>query len=209
MDIQPFLLKRVTCIAVFTGLLAACSTSPEEPAKPMTADVSESVVAEEGVPGGVATRTARIDATVKSIDYDTRTVTLRDDEGGEQTVTIGPEAVNFDQVQKGDWVTVVYTEETVVYLKALDDAAEDGAEAVAGRAEAGNKPEGFAAGTAKVTAIVTGVDLATHSATLQFPDGSSREVRVRDDVELSEDQVGRQVVIQTTAAVALSVEKAE
>ncbi|BES73208.1 hypothetical protein RE428_42260 [Marinobacter nanhaiticus D15-8W] len=160
----------------------------------------------EGVPGGVVIRTARIDATVKSIDYDTRSVTLEDDEGGEVAINVGPEAINFDEIDRGDRVTLVYTEETVVYLRPLEDLPDDGVSAVSARAMEGQKPEGFAAGVIEMTAVVTGVDLESHTAILLFPDGTSREVPVRDDVELNQDQVGQEVVIQKTAAISLSVE---
>jgi len=46
-----------------------------------------------------------------------------------------------------------------------------------------------------------------HTATLQLPDGSSKTFKVRPDVELTKDNVGTEVVIRTTEAVAISVEK--
>lgn len=192
---------------IVAGLIStACSTQSEEPPKPMRADVSQSESTIEGVPGGVVIRTARIDATVKSIDYDIRSMTLVDDEGGEVAVNVGPEAINFDEIDRGDRVTLVYTEETVVYLRPLEDLPGDGVSAVSARAMEGEKPEGFAAGVIEMTAVVTGVDLESHTAILLFSDGTSREVPVRDDVELSQDQVGQEVVIQKTAAISLSVE---
>lgn len=211
MSIQLTLRRHVAIatLVVFTTALTACSTTPEEPPKPMTADVSESVETVEGVPGGVATRTVRIEADAKDIDYEARTVTLVDDSGGELAVSVGPEAVNFDQVDRGDRVTMVYTEETVVSLREVDDLPSDGAGGIAARAPEGEKPEGFVGGVVEMTAVVAGVDLDSHTATLLFPDGSSREVPVRDDVELSPDQVGQEVLIQTTAVVALSVESPE
>lgn len=60
-----------------------------------------------------------------------------------------------------------------------------------------------------MTAKVTAIDLANHAATLTFPNGESRTVPVRPDVELREDQVGREVVIQKTAAIAIAVDKVE
>lgn len=201
------LIRTIVAAAAAASLSTACTTQqPEEPPKPMRADVSESESTIEGVPGGVVIRTASIDATVKSIDYDTRSVTLVDDEGGEVAVNVGPEAINFDEIDRGDRVTLVYTEETVVFLRPIGDLPDDGVSAVSARAMEGEKPQGFAAGVIEMTAVVTGVDLESHTAILLFPDGTSREVPVRDDVELSQDQVGQEVVIQKTAAISLSVE---
>ena len=57
------------------------------------------------------------------------------------------------------------------------------------------------------TAKVTAIDTKAHTATLLFEDGLSRVVPVREDVTLSADQVGKQVVIVETVAVAAEVFK--
>ena len=61
--------------------------------------------------------------------------------------------------------------------------------------------------TVQVTAKVTAIDLDHHKATLQFQDGTTRTVAVRQDVDLSQRQVGEEVVIRTTEVLAVSVEK--
>lgn len=202
----PFI-ALVGATLMTAGLLSACKQ--EEAPKPLTADVNQTQAIVKGVPGGVQTRTLNLEAKVESIDYTTRQVTLVDQEGGKQTFTVGPEAVNFDKVKTGDEVRLSYQEELVIYLKELDAPSTDGAQVVAARAEGTEKPAGFAAGQIEVTAKVTAIDLANHAATLTFPNGESRTVPVRPDVELREDQVGREVVIQKTAAIAIAVDKVE
>jgi hypothetical protein len=61
--------------------------------------------------------------------------------------------------------------------------------------------------TAKVTAKVTAIDLNHHKATLQFPDGTTRTVAVRKDVDLTRRKVGEEVAIRTTEAVAILAAK--
>jgi hypothetical protein len=63
------------------------------------------------------------------------------------------------------------------------------------------------ANTKQVTATVTAIDLGHHTATLQFPDGSTHKIAVRHDIDLSKRRVGEKVVIRTTDAIALKVEK--
>jgi hypothetical protein len=63
------------------------------------------------------------------------------------------------------------------------------------------------ADTAEVTTRVKSVDLKQHKATLEFPDGSTKTVAVRPNAKLSATDVGREVVIQVTQAVAVRVEK--
>ena len=65
-------------------------------------------------PEAVATRTNEITATVVSIDYPDRIVTLRGPRGGIRTLKAGPEITNFDAVRKGDEVVVRHTEAIAV-----------------------------------------------------------------------------------------------
>ncbi len=65
----------------------------------------------------------------------------------------------------------------------------------------------FAAARVTTTAKVLAVNDASKSATLQLEDGSTRKVRVRDDVKLLPAYVGKNVVIDITTAVAAEVKK--
>lgn len=71
------------------------------------------------VPGGVSTSVVTLTAKVSDIDHTTRHVTLVDDQGGRETIQVGPEAVNFDQISVEDTVKVEVAEELVVYLRGL------------------------------------------------------------------------------------------
>ena len=203
-----FGLKAITCTLIL-GLATACSPKQEEQAQeaPLDVKVNTTSVNVEGVPGGVTTLTAKLRATVSAIDYEQRTVTLEDEKGAKQTLTIGPEAINFNQVEVGDQVKIAYLQETIIYLNPIDAPPAAGAAAVTIKAPEGSKPDTMVKELAEVTAVVTAVDLEQHTATLQFPDGSLQTVPVRSDVELREDQVGREVIIQVTRAMAISVEK--
>lgn len=213
------LLKFSFTSALVLSLAVGCHSNEPNAEMPLTAQVDESSLTQEGVPGGITTRTATLIATVTAIDYTSRSITLEDKEGGRTSLVVGPEALNFNQIQKGDQVSLLYLEETLIYLKDLRESKTENTSQAEGesstasvaaigmRASQGEKPEGLAAVTADVTAVVTAVDLDAHTATLAFPDGSSQVFPVREDVALSEDQVGREVVIQVTSALAISVEK--
>ena len=81
------------------------------------------------------------------------------------------------------------------------------AELVASLADEGQKPGVLVASRQTTTAKVTAIDTKAHTVTLLFEDGLSRVVPVREDVTLSADQVGKQVVIVETVAVAAEVFK--
>ena len=191
-------------LAFAAVLMTACATDSNDQ---LSAKASESSVHAEGVAGGVETRVLRITAKVKSIDYKTRKVTLEDDKGNKKTLTIGPDAVNFDQVKKGDQVNIEYMEQLVVFLKEKGAPNTDGVAMLAGRAPEGDKPAVVMGGTVEMTAVVKELDLDNHTATLQFPTGDLQVLPVRSDVVLKKDMIGSEVVFQATTAVALTVEK--
>jgi len=196
--------------AIFLSLTAtfimACTT-PEPESDTLSSKTNLTEVHVEGVPGGIVTSVTKMTAKVSAIDYKKRSVTLEDDKGNKKTLVIGPEAINFEQVKKGDVVKVAVAEELVIYLNEKGAPASDGAEAMVARAPKGEKPAMFIAGTEEITTKVKSVDIKAHTATLEFPDGSSQTVNVRPDVKLSKSQIGKEVVIRKTAAIALSVEK--
>jgi phage baseplate assembly protein gpV len=146
-------------------------------------------------------------ATVTDIDAAKRKVTLVTSDGEKTTVKCGPEVINFDQIRVGDQLKATVTEELAVAMAAEGAPPSDGGAAVVALAPKGAKPGGIVANTVQVTAKVTAIDLKHHKATLQFPDGTSKTVAVRPDVDLTQRKVGEEVVIRTTEAVALSVQK--
>lgn len=188
------------------SLLAGCQSSIEEANDALAMAANEVTVMVEGVPGRVTTRTVEMNAVVRSLDRKARKVLLEDEDGARKTVQVGADVVNFDQVEVGDRVQLKYLEELVVFLKPVGEAVADGAALAAALAPEGSKPEGMIIAASEVTATVSAVDLDAHTATLVFADGSSQVVRVRDDVALREDHVGREVVMQMTAALAISVQ---
>ena len=161
----------------------------------------------EGVPGGVMVDTVTVSAEVTAIDAVNRTATLQEPDGETFTVTVGPEAVNFDQVRVGDTVKATLTEALVVFLDEEGAAAPDGAAAMVALAPKGAQPGGVVAQTVQVTATVAAIDTANRTATLQFEDGSTQTFPVRDDIDLSQRKAGEKVVFQVTEMIAIDVEK--
>ena len=178
----------------------SCSSTP-------TGEGTTGVAYQEGVPGGVVVETHKMTATVTGIDAANRKVTLVTPEGKKDTVTCGPEVINFDQIHVGDQIKVTVAEELAVYMSQAGVPPSDGAAAVVVLAPKGAKPGGVVANTVQVTAKVTAIDLKNHKATLQFPDGTTKTFAVRKDVDLTKRQVGEEVVIRVTEALAISVEK--
>lgn len=165
------------------------------------------VAYQAGEPGGTVVQTTKTSATVTGIDAANRKVTLVSPEGKKTTFKAGPEVVNFDQIKVGDQVKATVVEELVVFLRTKGDPAGDGQAAAVALAPVGAKPGVLMADTVQVTAQVTKIDLKRHRATLQFPDGTTESFAVRQDVDLTKRQVGEEVVIRRTEALAIRVEK--
>ncbi|MGW8188626.1 MAG: hypothetical protein ACWGNK_15210 [Desulfobacterales bacterium] len=199
-------IKGAVLLATMAMIFGVCAENEAPKAAP-SVNATTTVLLAEGIPGGVITDTLTLDAEVAAIDHEARTATLLMPDGEKLPVTVGPEAVNFDQIQKGDRVKAIVLEELAVYVGDETSAASDGAATMAARAAKGEQPGGMVAETMRTTATVTAVDLEAHTATLTFEDGSSETVDVRPDVKLTSQSVGAKVVFEITKVVAVSVEK--
>jgi hypothetical protein len=180
--------------------LASCA-SVSAPPPP---EASSTSTYKEGVPGGVYVRTVEMSARVVAIDHFNREATLLESEGKQFTVKVGPEAVNFDQIQVGDLVKITVAEQMVVHLDKENKASIGGAAAVVGL---GAQAGGLAAEAWETIATVTEIDREKRTATLQFQDGSTRTVPVRSDIDLSKHKIGEKVVFHITEMVAIEIEK--
>lgn len=200
-------------LVIFSGCVAS---SPKKDASLKTgssdtplpdAKGSSAAMIEEGVPGGIIVNTIEMTAKVAAIDSDKRKVTLIGPDEKKHTIKVSPEAANFDQVQVGDLVDIIFTEELIVYLDKYKLSAPDGYAGVVALAPKGSQPGGLAAETIQVTATITNIDYTNRKATLQFPDSSEKTIPVRDDIDLSQYSAGDKVVFQVTEMTAISVEK--
>jgi hypothetical protein len=198
-------IRFATMAMLFTTLcfLIACTTTSPPP--PGTANSTAAVA--EGVPGGVFVNTVEVSVKITAVDTAKRKLTLLLPNGEKTTVKVGPEVINFDQIQRGDLVTATLTEETVIYLDEEGVATTDGAAAMVALAPKGAKPGGLVAETVQVTATVAAIDPAKRTATLRFEDGHTETFPVRADIDLSQRKVGEKVVFLVTEMIAISVEK--
>jgi hypothetical protein len=196
-------LLKIAALALMPAamlIFTSCSTEPVGESTSITA-------IQQGQPGGVMVETYKETATVTGVDKATRKVTLVTKDGKKETFKAGPEVANFDQIEVGDQVKATVTEQLVVFVRKPGEPASDGAAATVALAPLGAKPGALMANTMEVTAKVKSIDVKNHKATLLFPDGTTKTFHVRKDVDLTKQTVGQDVVIRTTEALAISVEK--
>lgn len=200
----------VTRALLALGLVVAISASvawAQTPAAPKAeTSPAPKAAAPAGKPGVVVADVTRITATVESIDQAKRTVTLKGWQGRTVTLTVPPEAKNFDQIKVGDKVKAKYVDAVAIFVRKSSDpptAAETQAVAVAPR---GQKPMGAAINTVEVSANVEKIDYQKRLITLKGPEGNVRTLKVDPRVKrLNEIKVGDDIVLRRTEAVALDV----
>lgn len=182
----------LAAMVVGVGLLTACNTN-----KP----------ADESV-GALEAETATASATVSSIDYNTRMVTLSWPDGRQSAYKVAPDVRNFNQIRQGDIVRASVSEAAVVWVGPSGGTAPTaGVDRVVVRSKKGERPGMMVADTAVVSATVLRVDSVNRTVTIQGPAGNTRVIRVAPQVNLADITVGNLINVGVTESVALWVEK--
>jgi hypothetical protein len=155
---------------------------------------------------GVAANVVEITASVQAVNKADRTVTIKGPRGHVETVEVGPEVKNFDQIKVGDNVALRYVEALSLELKKGGKAPVARTDSMAGAtAKAGDKPGVGVGRQVHVTADVVAVDAATQTVSLKGPK-QTVDLHVGDPEQFKLVKVGDQVEATYTEAVALSVE---
>ena len=147
-------------------------------------------------------------ATIKSIDTATRSITLRTENGDEDTFTVGPTVKRFDQLKVGDTIKATYYESVVFQVQKPGAAAgAPGIDLGAGRLK--DKPGGAIGKQETATVTVKAVDMNVPSITVATADGRTLTRKIADKKNLEGVQAGDQIVITYRQAVVVSAEAAK
>ena len=181
-------------------MLTSCASKPED-------ETNTSTAYREGVPGGTWLESYKIPLTVAAIDPASRTLTLVASDHTRNTFTAGPDFKGFDTLKVGDQVQAAVARELVIFLPQHGLPPEADTSAAKALIKDGAPSGILTSDPVEKTAKVTALDRTQGQATLQFADGTTRNVKVRNDVNLWKFQPGEEVVIRTRSAVVLNVEK--
>jgi hypothetical protein len=170
-------------------LLAACAMEPE--------------------PQAEVARSARLHATVKSVDLATRAVTLHADDGEVYAFTAGPEVRRLDEIRPGDGVLVEYAEAVAARMAAPGEEGRVGVGAV-GRAPETDAPGAFAAASRDVVVEVVSYDPETGVGVVRNPEGLLITVLVDPEMRpfAAARRPGERVVVTISEALVISLEPA-
>jgi len=144
-------------------------------------------------------------ATIKAIDPATRSITLRAENGDEDTFTAGPEVTRFDQLKVGDTIKATYYESLVFQVR-KPGAHAPAADAVAAGGRLKDKPGG-AVGTQQTTTVtVKAVDMNVPSITVVTADGRTLTRKIADKKNLEGVNAGDKIDITYTQALLVAAE---
>ena len=178
------------------GLLAAAPADADNHAR------------EVQIPGKVVTSTVVSMAIVEAVDRETRELKLIDANGKRYTVKASDLVRNFDQIEPRDRIVMEYLESVAVFV-VPSDAPELPDAAAIEVAPLGDKPGIKAADTFMVKATIESLNVSDRIAIIRGENGQVRTVKLADDVPLDMVEVGDEVRLRVTQALAVNVRKAD
>jgi hypothetical protein len=159
-------------------------------------------------PGKVVTAVVRSMAIVEAVNKDTRELNLINASGERFTVVADDAVQNFDQIEPRDRIVTEYLESVILLAVPADTPALGNAAAVE-LAPLGEKPGIAGVKSFVIKATVEAINVTDRIATLRYEDGYVTSVKVADRVDLDTVDVGDEVRLRVTQAMAISVVKAD
>jgi hypothetical protein len=165
-------------------------------------------VKQDEKPGVERTSQVILSAVVEAVDYDARTVTLKDEEGNTQTLQVRNPSVPLENLKAGDQVTMTISQKQVSYVAAPDEELPSDEILRAVGASQGEQDRSITVVNAQqMTTTVEAIDLENRMVTLVDADGTPLTLPVKEDVKNLENlQVGDKVVTQITQVISVSVD---
>jgi hypothetical protein len=203
------MISRLGCIT--GGLALGLLVSPLPIPNPHLASLA---FAQAPDMAGIAhTESVSARAIVKTVDLQTRTVTLEGADGNSIVLKVGEEVRNLPQVRPGDSVIAhYYTSSAYVLAPPGTKLPDDSLTMGAARAAAGDKPAAAVGSKIVVSGLVVGVDPALHTVSLVDPAGgrvrSINVVTPEGQQSMKLIKVGDTITAIITDAVLVGVEPA-
>ena len=181
--------KAFVCVALLATLpIVTSAAAPSQGDKPVTKQNQMTAT-----------------ATIKAIDPATRSITLRLDNGDEDTFTVGPAVTRLDQLKVGDTIRATYYEAIAFAVrKPGAPPASPGTDLGIGRLK---DAVGGAIGKQQTaTVTVKAVDMNVPSITVVTDDGRTLTRRIAEKKNLEGVKAGDQIDITYTQAVVVAAE---
>jgi Cu/Ag efflux protein CusF len=146
--------------------------------------------------------------TITAIDQKTRSITLKSENGDEDTFTAGPDVTRFNQLKVGDKIRATYYESLVFQVRKPGTASTPSSDAVGG-GRIKEVPGGVLGTQQTRTVTVKGVDAKAGSITVVSQDGRTMTRKIEDKKNLEGVNPGDRIDITYTQALMLNAEPAK
>jgi len=146
--------------------------------------------------------------TITAIDQATRSITLRAENGDEDTYTAGPDVTRFNQLKKGDKIRATYKESLVFQVRKPGTASTPSSDAIGG-GRIKEVPGGVVGTQQTRTVTVKAVDMNVPSITVTSQDGRTITRKIGDKKNLEGVHAGDRIDITYTQALMLNAEPAK
>jgi hypothetical protein len=146
-----------------------------------------------------------VSATIKAIDKATRSITLRSENGDEDTVTVSPDVTRFDQLKVGDVISATFYESLVFELRKPGNTSTPSGDAIGG-GRIKEVPGGMIGRQQTGTVTVKAVDKNAGTITVTAPDGRVMTRKVEDKKNLDNVAVGDRIDITYTQALLVAAD---
>lgn len=150
------------------------------------------------------------EGNVSKIDKKTRTIYFKNKEGVSQ-FTAGPEITNFNQIKKGDHLSVTYSMSVAIELiKTKSDGIRSKVETESDSvAKKGEKPAQTISNTTTIIADIVDVDRTKNLVSVKGPSGKITVVAVKNPALMADIKAGEQVKVVYTDAMAAAITPAK
>lgn len=158
-------------------------------------------------PARVVSALVRTGAIVEAVNKETRELKLIDASGNRFAVIADESVRNFDQIEPRDRIITEYLESIAVVIAPAGSEPLMGDGLAIAVAPEGEKPGIASAETHVVLATVTALNRSDRLVSLELEGGERRTVKVGDNARLDLVDIGNQVRLRITRAVAVEVVK--
>lgn len=152
-------------------------------------------------------KTLTMRGEIESVDRETRTITLKGKDGRISMLRAGPDFANFDQLEKGEKVTVRYAEAMLLSIGKLGGAAQAQTDTGAGKQPDNDRVPLHGAKPTQAMGTITEIDGSNNAIRLSAQNGEELRLSVRDKSALSGLQKGDEVSVSYVEPFALSVKE--
>jgi hypothetical protein len=153
--------------------------------------------------------TASATVTIVAIDSTSRAITVKAEDGTEDTLQAGPDVKSFDKLQVGDKVNIKYYESLVIQLRKPGEASNPAGDVVSQATPTTGKIGTTLTRQQTTTVSVISVDPTVPSITVKTADGHTITRKVQDPKNLQGVNPGDKIDLTYTQAALIDVTPAK